>query len=44
MVLEGKQYSETGLPRLFEESSKRLQDPRNRVMEFYESLPLSAKL
>lgn len=44
MVLDGKEYSETGLPHLFEESSKRLQDPRNRVMEIYESLPLSAKL
>lgn len=44
MVLGGKQYSQTGLPRLFEESSKRLQDPRNQVMEIYESLPLSSKL
>jgi glycine/D-amino acid oxidase-like deaminating enzyme len=44
MVLEGAPYSETGIPRLFEETKDRLASEQNQVLELHTSLPPLAKL
>lgn len=41
MIVGGKSYEETGLPRVFKESEERLKDPRNGILDMYK-VPLGA--
>lgn len=43
-LLNDASFKETGLPRLFEETKDRLEDPRNRVLELYASVLNPPKL
>lgn len=38
LVMHDASYKDTGLPRLFEETQARLNDPRDRVREIYASV------
>ncbi|KAF5536997.1 gamma-glutamylputrescine oxidoreductase [Fusarium mexicanum] len=40
-LLKDASFEETGLPRLFEETQARLEDPRDRVLEFKPQRPVS---
>lgn len=44
MVLENLTYSDTGLPRLFEESSERLGSEENFLRDMIDSEPSMAKI
>lgn len=44
MVLQGTLYRDTGLPRLFQESSSRLTRDENFVMDLYNNLPMPSRL
>ncbi|KAG5773036.1 hypothetical protein H9Q73_012303 [Fusarium xylarioides] len=43
-LLKDVSFKETGLPRLFEETQARLEDPRDRVLELYASVLNASKL
>ncbi|KAH7240373.1 FAD dependent oxidoreductase [Fusarium redolens] len=43
-LLKDATFKETGLPRLFEETQARLEDPRNRALELYASVLNPSKL
>ena len=44
MILKNIPYSESGIPRLFEESLGRLHSKENFVMDLYNSLPPTSQL
>ena len=44
LVVHNEAYKDTGLPRLFEETQARLDDPRNSIREMYASVLKPSKL
>lgn len=44
MVLDGVPFSNTGVPRLFEESKARLESQENFVLDLYKAFPRASKI
>lgn len=44
MILQGVSFSDTGIPRLFEETKERLESKENFALNLHASLPTPSKL